>query len=163
AAALPTLPQRARAQDYPTRPVRLICPTPAGGQLDIISRLIGQWLAERLGQPFVVDNRSGAGGNIGTEAAIRATADGYTLLLASPTNAINATLYDNLGFNFVRDIAAVATINRIPLALVAHPTLPARTIPELIAYARANPGRINLGTATKGTGPYMAAELFKMT
>src|SRR5262245_18720719 len=118
AAALPTLTYSARAQEYPTRPVRLICPTPAGGQLDIISRLIGQWLAERLGQPFVIDNRAGAGGNIGTEAAIHAPADGYTLLLASATNAINATLYDNLSFNFVRDIASVATINRIPLALV---------------------------------------------
>ena len=163
ALAFPSLPRRAGAQAYPTRPVRLICPTPAGGQLDIIARLIGQWLADRLGQPFVVENRSGAGGNLGTEAVLRAPPDGYTLLLASATNAINATLYDNLPFNFVRDAAPVATINRIPLVLVVHPAFPASTTAELIGYAGANPGRINLGTATKGTGPYMAAELFKMT
>ena len=142
--------------------MRFICPFPAGGQIDIIARLIGQWLSERLGQQFIIDNRSGAGGNIGTEAGVHAAADGQTLLLASATNAINATLYDNLNFNFIRDTAPIATINRIPLVLEGHSSFPAKTVPELIASAKSNPGKISLATPTKGTGPYMAAELFKM-
>ena len=162
AAALPAVSRIARAQTYPTRPVRLICPTPAGGQLDIITRLIGQWLSERLAQPFIIENRSGAGGNIGTEAGLRSPADGYTLLVASATNAINATLYADLKFNFIRDSAPVATINRIPIVLEVHPSFSATTVSELIAYAKSNPGKINLGTATKGTGPNMAGELLKM-
>jgi tripartite-type tricarboxylate transporter receptor subunit TctC len=162
AATLPAFTGIARAQAYPTRPVRLICPFPAGGQIDIIARLIGQWLSERLGQQFIIDNRSGAGGNIGTEAGVHAAADGQTVLLASATNAINATLYDNLNFNFIRDIAPVASINRIPLVLEVHPSFPAKTVPELIGSAKSNPGKISLATPTKGTGPYMAAELFKM-
>jgi tripartite-type tricarboxylate transporter receptor subunit TctC len=161
-AALPTVSRIAGAQAYPSRPVRLIVPFPAGGQIDIIARLIGQWLSERLGQPFFIDNRPGAGGNIGTEAAVRAPADGHTLLLASATNAINATLYDNLNFNFISEIAPIASINRIPIVLQAHPSFPVKTVPELIAYAKANPGKANLATPSKGTGPYMAAELFKM-
>jgi tripartite-type tricarboxylate transporter receptor subunit TctC len=162
AAALPAVSRFAWAQAYPARPVRLVCPVPAGGQLDIITRLMGQWLSERCGQPFIIENRTGAGGNIGTEAVVRAPADGYTLLISSATNAINATLYDNLNFNFIRDTVPVATINRIPIVLEVHPAFPAKTVPELIAYAKSNAGKINLGTATKGTGPYMAAELFKM-
>ncbi len=162
AAVLPAVSQVASAQTYPSRPVRLICPTPAGGQLDIITRLVGQWLSERLGQPFIVENRSGAGGNIGTEAGLRSPADGYTLLVASATNAINATLYADLKFNFIRDSASVATINRIPIVLEVHPLFPSRTVPELIVYAKSNPGKITLGTGTKGVGPNMAAELFKM-
>jgi len=162
AAALPVVSQIASGQTYPSRPVKLICPTPAGGQLDIITRLIGQWLSERLGQPFIIENRSGAGGNIGTEAALRSPADGYTLLVASATNAINATLYADLKFDFIRDSAPIATINHIPLVLEAHPLFPSKTVPELIAYAKSNPGKISLGTGTKGVGPNMAAELFKM-
>jgi tripartite-type tricarboxylate transporter receptor subunit TctC len=162
AAALPAVSSFAWAQAYPARPVRLIAPFPPGGQIDIIARLIGQWLSERLGQQFFIDNRPGASGNIGTEAAVRAPADGHTLLLASATNAINATLYDNLNFNFIGDIAPVASINRIPIVLEVHPSFPAKTVPELIAYAKANPGKVNLATPSKGTGPYMAAELFKM-
>jgi tripartite-type tricarboxylate transporter receptor subunit TctC len=162
AVATPLVSRFAMAQAYPSRPVRLVCPTPAGGQLDIITRLIGQWLAERLGQPFIVENRSGAGGNIGTEAVLHAPADGYTLLVASATNAINASLYADLKFNFIRDAAPVATINRIPLVLEVHPSFPSKTVSELIANAKFNPGKVSLGTGTKGTGPNMAAELFKV-
>ena len=133
-----------------------------GGQIDIIGRLIGQWLSERLGQPFVIDNRPGAGSNIGTEAVVRASADGYTLFLASTTNAINATLYDKLSYDFIRDTVPVASINRIPLVLEANPSFPAKSVPELIVYAKANPGKINVATPSKGTGPYMAAQLFMM-
>ena len=140
----------------------MICPFPAGGQIDIIARLLGQWLSERFGQQFIIDNRSGAGGNIGTDAGLHAAADGQTLLLASATNAINATLYDNLNFNFIRDMAPIASINRIPLVLEIHPSFPAKTVSELIAYSKSNPGKFSLATPTKGTGPYMAAELFKM-
>ena len=150
------------AQSYPTRPVRLIVPFPPGGQIDIIARLIGQWLSERLGQPFIIENRAGAGGNIGTEAVVRAEADGNTLLLASGTNAVNATLFDKLNFDFIRDTTPVATINRIPLVLEVHPSFPAKTVPELIDYAKSNPGKVSLASPPKGTGPYMAAELFKM-
>jgi tripartite-type tricarboxylate transporter receptor subunit TctC len=162
AAALPAVSRLAASQSYPARPVRMICPFPAGGQIDIIARLVGQWLSERLGQQFLIDNRSGAGGNIGTEAGLRAAPDGQTILLASATNAINATLYENLSFNFVRDAAPIATINRIPLVLETNPSFPAKTIQELIAQSKSNPGKFSLATPTKGTGPYMAAELFKM-
>jgi len=162
ASLLPAFSGTAGAQAYPLRPVKVICPFPAGGQIDIIARLLGQWLSERFGQQFIIDNRSGAGGNIGTEAGLHAAADGQTLLLATATNAINATLYDNLNFNFIRDTAPVATINRIPLVLEVHPSFMTRTVPELIASIKGNPGKAGLATPTKGTGPYMAAELFKM-
>ena len=162
AAALPSVSRIAKAQTYPARPVRLIVPFAAGGQIDIIARLIGQRLSERMGQPFIVDNRAGAGGNIGTEAVVRAEADGNTLLLASGTNAINATLFDKLNFDFIRDTTPVATINRIPLVLEVHPSSSVKTVFELIDYAKSNPGKVSLASPPKGTGPYMAAELFKM-
>ena len=162
AAALAALPHIARAQAYPTRPVRLIVPFAPGGQVDIIARIIGQWLSERLGQPFVIENRPGAAGNIGTEAAVRSAVDGHTLLLASATNAVNATLFDKLSYNFIRDFTPVASINRIPLVLEVHPAFQAKTVPELIGYAKANPDKINIATPPKGSAPYMAAELFKM-
>ena len=161
-AALPAATRLAWAQDYPSRPVRLMVGGPAGGQLDIIARLAGEWLAVRLQQPFIIENRPGAGTNIATEAVIRAPADGYTLLFASATNAINATLYDNLKFEFVRDTVPVASISRIPLVLVVNPAFPAQDCASLIEYAKANPGRINLATPSKGTGPYMAAKMFAM-
>ncbi len=159
---LPAASRITWAQTYPSRLVRIVVGFPAGGQIDIIARLMGQWLSERLGQPFIIDNRPGAGSNIGTEAVVRAPADGHMLLLANATNAINATLYDNLNFNFIRDIAPVAAINRIPIVLEAHPSFQAKTVPELVAYAKSNPGKVSLATPAKGTGPYMAAELFKM-
>ena len=162
AAALPAVSRIASAQTYPARPVRLIVPFPPGGQIDIIARLIGQWLSERLGQQFFVDNRPGAGGNIGAEAAVHAPADGHTLLLAGGWNAVNAALFDKLNFDFVRDTAAIASINRIPLVLEVHPSFPAKTVPELIAYAKSNPAKLNLATPPKGTAPYMAAVLFIM-
>src|SRR5690242_18812764 len=143
AAALPLAPHVARAQAYPSRPVRIIVPFAPGGSNDILGRLIGQWLSERLGQPFVVENRPGAGSNIGTEAVVRAPADGYTLLLAYSSNAINATLYDNLNFNFIRDIAPVASISRETTVMVVNPSVPAKTVSEFIALAKANPGTIN--------------------
>jgi tripartite-type tricarboxylate transporter receptor subunit TctC len=151
------------AQTYPERPVRVLVGFPAGGQIDIIARLIGQWLTDRLGQQFFIDNRPGAASNIAAEALIRAPADGYTLFLANGTNAVNATLYDNLRFDFARDTAPVASINRIPLVLYAHPSFQAKTVPELIAYAKANPNKLSIATPPKGTGPAMAAELFKIT
>jgi tripartite-type tricarboxylate transporter receptor subunit TctC len=150
------------AQSYPSRPVRLIVGFAAGGINDILARLIGQWLSERLGQPFVVENRSGASGNIATEAVVNATADGYTLLLIGSSNTINATLYEKLNFNFVRDIAPVAGIIRAPLVMEVNPTFPAKTVPEFIAYARANPGKINMGSGGNGTSVQMSGELFKM-
>jgi tripartite-type tricarboxylate transporter receptor subunit TctC len=162
AAALTALPRAARAQGYPNRPVRIIVAVPPGGPIDMSARLIGQWLAERLGQPFVVENRAGAGGNIGTEVVVRAPADGYTLLLAFASSAINASLFENLNYNFIRDIAPVASINHIPLILEAHPSFPARNVGELLAYAKANPGEANLATPGTGTAPQVAAELFKM-
>jgi tripartite-type tricarboxylate transporter receptor subunit TctC len=162
AAALPVVSHVARAQAYPTRPVRIVVGFPAGGQVDIIARLIGQWLSERLGQQFFVDNRPGAASNIAAEAVARAPADGQTLLLASTTNAVNATLFDKLNFDFIRDTAAVASINRIPIVLAVHPSFPAKTVSELIAYAQTNPGKINIATPPKGTSPFMAAELFKI-
>jgi tripartite-type tricarboxylate transporter receptor subunit TctC len=149
------------ALDYPTRPVRIIVGFAAGGATDIIARLLGQKLSERLGQSFVVENRPGAGTNIATEAVINAPADGYTLLFVGPPNAINATLYDNLDFNFVHDMAPVATIVRVPFVIVVNASFPAKTIPELIDYANANPGRISMGVPGKGSGPHMAGELFK--
>src|SRR5262245_57089179 len=162
AAALPTLPRMAQAQTYPTRPVRLIVGFATAGQIDIIARLIGQWLSDRLGQQFFIDNRPGAASNIAAEALVRSPADGHTLFLANGTNAVNATLYDNLRFNFVRDTAPIASIGRIPLVWYEHPSFPAKTVSELIVYAKANPGKVSIATPAKGTGPYMAAELFKM-
>src|SRR5262245_24342671 len=162
AAALPTASRFAWAQIYPTRPVRIIVGFAAGGQIDIIARLIGQWLSDRLGQQFFIDNRPGASSNIAAEVAVRSPADGQTLFLANGTNAVNATLYDNLKFNFIRDTTPVASINRIPLVLYVHPAFQAKTVPELIANAKANPGKLTIATPSKGTGPYMAAELFKM-
>ena len=135
---------------------------PPGGAPDILARLIGQWLSERLGQPFVIENRPGAGSNIATEAVVRAPADGYTLLLVGAPNAINATLYDKLNFNFIRDIAPVASISREPSVMVVNPSVPAKTVPEFIAYAKANPGKINMASAGSGAGSHMAGELFKM-
>jgi tripartite-type tricarboxylate transporter receptor subunit TctC len=162
AAAVPALSRIARAQAYPTRPVRIIAPTAPGGAPDIVARLIGPWLSRRLGQQFVVENRPGGGSNIGTEAVVRASPDGYTLLLVSNTNAINATLYDRLNFDFLRDIAPVAGIIRLPLVMVVNPSVPAKTVPEFTAYAKANPGKINLGSPGIGTPPHVAGELFKM-
>jgi tripartite-type tricarboxylate transporter receptor subunit TctC len=162
AAAVSVFSRRASAADYPTRPVRLIAGFAAGGGVDITARLIGQWLTERLGQSFVTENRPGAGGNIGTEAVVNAAADGYTLLLATVPNAVNASLYDKLNFNFVRDTAPVAGIIRVPMVILLNPSVPARTVPEFIAYAKANPGKVNMASAGNGSAPHMAGELFKM-
>src|SRR5262249_53901490 len=162
AAALPAVSSIALAQAYPSRPVRIIAPTAPGGAPDIVARLIGPWLSRRLGQQFVVENRPGGGSNIGTEAVVRASPDGYTLLLVSNTNAINATLYDRLNFDFLRDIAPVAGIIRLPMVMVVNPSVPAKTVPEFTAYAKANPGKINLGSPGIGTPPHVAGELFKM-
>jgi tripartite-type tricarboxylate transporter receptor subunit TctC len=160
--APPAVSRIARAQTYPTRPVRLIAPAPPGGPIDISARLIGQWLSERLGQPFTVENRPGAGVNIGTEAAVRAPADGYTLVLVSAGNAINATLYEKLNYNFIRDIAPVAGFYRVPMVMEVTPSVPAKTVPEFIAYAKANPGKLNMGSAGIGSPQHVAGELFKM-
>jgi tripartite-type tricarboxylate transporter receptor subunit TctC len=162
AAALPVLSAIARAEVYPTRPVRIIVPFAAGGTVDIIARFVGQWLSERLGQQFVVENRPGAGGNIGVEAAVRAASDGYTLLMIDVSAAVNATLYDKLNFNFIRDIAPVANVMRVPNLIVVHPSFPANTVPEFIAYAKANPGRISMATAGNGSTSHVFGELFKM-
>jgi tripartite-type tricarboxylate transporter receptor subunit TctC len=162
AAALPTLSRFAWAQAYPARPVRIIVPFAPGGAFDIMARLIGQWLSERLGQQFVIDNRPGGGGNIATEAAVRAPADGYTLLLVGPPQAINATLYEKLNFNFLRDIAPVAGVIRSTYVMVVNPLVPAKTVPEFIAYAKTNPGRVNMASAGIGTSPHVSGELFKM-
>jgi tripartite-type tricarboxylate transporter receptor subunit TctC len=161
AAALPIGSRIAWAQSYPTRPVRLIAPFPPGGSIDITARLIGQWLSERLGQQVVVENRPGAGGNIGSEAAVTASPDGYTLLLCSVANAISATLYDKLNYNFARDVAPVAAISRAPNVMVVHPSVPANTVPEFIAYAKANPAKINMASSGVGTSIHMSGELFK--
>jgi tripartite-type tricarboxylate transporter receptor subunit TctC len=160
AAALPAAPRIARAQTFPTRPVHVIAGFAAGGGVDITARLIGQWLSERLGQSFVTENRPGADGNIGTELVVNAPPDGYMLLLATVPNAVNATLYKNLNFNFIRDIAPVAGIIRVPMVVLVHPSVPARTIPEFITYAKANPGKINIASAGTGSAPHMAGELF---
>jgi tripartite-type tricarboxylate transporter receptor subunit TctC len=161
-AALPAVSRIARAQAYPTRPVRLIVPLAPGGATDIVARLMGQWLSERLGQPFVIENRPGGGGNIGTEAVVRAPADGYTLLMVGPTQAINATLYEKLNFNFLRDIAPIAGIIVVPNVMVVNPSSPARTVPEFIAYAKANAGRLNFASAGVGSSQHVSGELFKM-
>jgi tripartite-type tricarboxylate transporter receptor subunit TctC len=161
-AALPAVSRLAQAQSYPARPVRVTVQTPAGGSPDIIARVMSQWLSERLGQQFVVDNRPGASGNIGTEAVVRAPADGYSLLLAMSANAINATLFDNLRFSFVRDTVPVALVGRIPLVMQVHPSIPAKTVPEFIAYAKANPGKINMASAGNATPLHVAGELFQM-
>ena len=162
AAALPVLPRIAGAQAYPTRPVRIIVPFAPAGSADIVARLIGQWLSERLGQPFVIENRPGAGSNIGTEAVVGAPADGYTLLLVGSSSTINATLYDKLKFNFIRDIAPVASIIRQPNVMLVNPSVPAKTVPEFIAYAKANPGKINMASAGNGSSSHVFGELFKM-
>ena len=162
AAVLPLVPRNASGQIYPTRPVRLICAFPAGGPNDTLARLIGQWLSERLGRPFVVKNRPGAATNIATEAVVRAPPDGYTLLLVAQVNAINVTLYERLTFNFIRDIAAVAGIMRVPSILEVNPSVPVHTVPEFIAYAKANPGRLNMASAGNGTSSHLSGELFKI-
>jgi tripartite-type tricarboxylate transporter receptor subunit TctC len=161
AAALPAMPIIAWAQSYPVRPVHLICPFAAGGPNDITARLIGQALSERLGQPFVIDNRAGAGANVGTEAVVRAPADGYTLLLASSANAVNASLYDKLSYDYIRDIAPIASILRVPNVMVVNPSVPAKTVPEFIAYAKANPGKLNMATSGNGSTTHVSGELFK--
>ncbi len=162
AAALPALSRLAWAETYPARPVHLIVTVPAGGSPDIIARLIGQWLTDRMGQPFVIENRPGAGTNIGTEYAVKAPPDGYTLLTAMSANAINASLYPHLNYNFVRDAAPVALIGSIPLVLIENPAFPAKTVPEFIDYAKANPGKINMAMSGKGTPLDVAGELFRM-
>ena len=162
AAALPAASRMAWSQAYPSRPVRIIVGFPPGGATDIQARLMGQWLSDRLGQQFIIENRSGASGNIGTEAVARAPADGYTLLQIVTPNAINAALYTNLGFDFIRDIAPVICVARLAYVVVVHPAVPATTIPELIAHAKANPGKINYGSAGPGTPQNIACELFKM-
>jgi len=162
AAALPALPRVASALDYPTRPVHLLVGFAAGGPLDTSARLIGQWLSERLGQPFVIENRPGAGSNLATEIVARAPPDGYTLLEASAANAWNAALYDNLSFNFIRDIALVAGVRRAAGVMEVNPSVPVRTVPEFIAYAKANPGKINMATGGAGSAPHLYGELFKM-
>jgi tripartite-type tricarboxylate transporter receptor subunit TctC len=162
AAALPAVSPLAWAQSYPTRPVRIVVGLTAGSASDIVARIMGQWLSEHLGRQFVVENRPGAGTNIAAEAVVRSVPDGYTLLLAASPNAINASLYDKLSFNFIRDIAPVAAISREPNVIVVNPSLPTRTVPELIAYAKANPGRINMASAGNGTTSHLAGELFKM-
>jgi len=161
-AALPVGSHTTWAQAYPTRPVRLICPFAAGGSADIAARLIGQWLADRLGQHFIIENRTGAGGNIAAEAVIYAPADGYTLLLVGANNAINATLYERLNFNFIRDIAPVAGIIRIPFVMQVSPSFPAKTVPEFINYAKGHPGKISFASAGNGSATHMAGELFKV-
>ena len=161
AVALPTLPRMARAQAYPTRPVRIVSGFPPGGVNDLYARLIGQWLSERLGQQFVVENRSGAGGNLAAESVARAAPDGYTLLVATSADAWNATLYDSLKYNFIRDFIPVATISRGPGVLVVHPSLPSKTVPELITYARANPGKVTVASSGIGSAPHMYWELFR--
>ena len=161
AAALPAVPGFAWAQAYPTRPVRIVVGLTAGSASDIVARLVGQWLSERLGQPFVIENRPGAGTNIAAEAVVRSTPDGYTLLLAASPNAINASLYDKLSFNFIRDIAPVAAISREPNVVVVNPSVPTKTVPEFIAYAKANSGRINMASAGNGSTSHLAGELFK--
>jgi tripartite-type tricarboxylate transporter receptor subunit TctC len=156
------LPCSAWAQSYPSRPVRIIVAVAAAGATDITARLIGQWLSERLGQSFVIENRPGGNSNIGTETVIRALGDGYSLLLANSVNAINASLYQRLSYNFLRDIAPVAGISETPLVMLVHPQFPAKSVPEFLAHAKANPGRLNLGSAGAGTPVHMAGELFKM-
>jgi tripartite-type tricarboxylate transporter receptor subunit TctC len=161
-AAVPVLSRVARAEAYPARPVRIVVGLPAGSSPDIGARLLAQWLSERLGQQFIVDNRPGANANIATEAVVRAAPDGYTLLLAITANAISASLYENLSFNLVRDLAPVAGFARVPQVMEVHPSVPAQTIPEFIAYAKANPGKLNMASGGVGGTPHVAGELFKM-
>ena len=162
AAALPAMSRIAFAQAYPTRPVHFIVGLAAGGGADILARLMGQWLSARLGHQFVIENRPGAGTNVATEAVVRAPADGYTLLMVLPPNAVNATLYQKLNFNFIRDIAPVAGLIRTPLAMEVNPSFPAKTVPEFIAYLKANPDKISMASAGIGTSGHVAGELFKM-
>ena len=162
AAALPALSRTAWTQTYPARPVHIIVGFSAGGPNDILARLIGEWLSKRFGQPFVIENRPGAGSNLATEAVVRAPSDGYTLLLVGSPNAINATLYDKLDFNFIHDIAPVASFIRGALVMVVHPSVPARTVPEFVAYAKANPGKLSYGSGGIGGITHVTAELFKM-
>ncbi len=165
AAASPTLsllPRAAKAQSYPARPIRLIVQVPPGGSPDIVARVMGQWLSEKLGQPVVVDNRPGASGNIATEFVTKATPDGYTLLLSMSSNAINASLYQHLNFNFMQDTAPVASISLIPLVMDVNPAVPAKSVPEFIDYVKANPGKVNLAASGVGTPLYVAGALFKM-
>jgi tripartite-type tricarboxylate transporter receptor subunit TctC len=162
AAALPTSSRIAFTQTYPVRPVHLVAPFAAGGGSDITARLIGQWLSERLGQPFIIENRPGGGSNIGTEAVVMARPDGHTLLLVGAFNAVNATLYDKLNFNFIRDIAPVAGIILVPNVMVVNLSVPAKTVPELIAYAKANPGKLSMASAGIGAPGHLAGELFKL-
>ena len=162
ATLLPAVSRLAMAQAYPARPVHWIVPAPPGGPLDIVARFLGQWCSERLGQPFIIENRPGGGTNIGTEMVVRAPADGYTLLSVVTAAAINATLYEKLSFNFVRDISPVASVVRVPLVMVVNPSLPAKTVPEFITFAKANPGTINFASPGAGTAPHVGGELFKM-
>ena len=162
AAALPALPRVARSQTYPARPVHLMVGFAAGGTTDLGARLMGQWLSERLGQQFIIENRTGAATNIATEAVVRAPPDGYTLLVVTASNAINATLYDKLNFNFLRDIAPIAGVMLYPLVMQVNPSFPAKTVPEFISYAKANPGKISYGSGGNGTSIHVATELFKM-
>jgi tripartite-type tricarboxylate transporter receptor subunit TctC len=161
-AALPTASRLAAAQTYPTRPVRIVVGFPPGGPGDVIARLLGQWLAERLGQPFTVENRPGASGNVATETVVNAPADGYTLLSVNSSNATSATLYDKLNFNFARDIAPVANVFNVPFVMVVNPSFPARTVPEFIAYAKSHPGKINMASGGIGTPSHVGGELFKV-
>jgi tripartite-type tricarboxylate transporter receptor subunit TctC len=162
AAALPVMSRCAWAQAYPTRPVRVMVGFPPGGVTDIVGRLAGQWLSERFGQPFIIENRPGAAGNIATEAVVNATPDGHTLLMVSPAHTVNATLYEKLSFNFIRDIAPVAGIMRVPNVLEINPSLPVATVPEFIAYVKANPGRINMASGGNGSSQHVTGELFNM-
>jgi tripartite-type tricarboxylate transporter receptor subunit TctC len=162
AAVLPAASRIAWAQTYPTRPVHIVVGLPAGSTSDIVARLMGQWLSEGLSQPFVIENRVGAGTNIGTEVVVKSPPDGYTLLLVVAANAINVTLYDKLNFNFIRDIAPVARVSGTPFIMEVNPSLPARTVPEFIAYTKVNPGKLNMASAGNGTMQHVAGELFKM-
>jgi tripartite-type tricarboxylate transporter receptor subunit TctC len=162
AAVLPSVSRSASAQSYPSRPARIVVGFAAGGAPDTIGRLMAQWLSERLGQQFVIENRPGAGSNIGTEAVVRAFPDGYTLLTVAPPNAVNATLYNKLNYDFIRDIAPVASIGRAPNVMAVRPSFPAKTVPEFIAYAKATPGKVNMASGGNGTSDHVAGELFKM-
>lgn len=162
ASALPSMGRFARAQTYPSRPVRIIATSAAGGAQDILARLMGQWLSERLGQQFVVENRPGGAGNVGTEAVVRAPADGYTLLLVSVTNILNVALYDRLSYDFLRDVAPIAGIIRVPNVMTVNPSVPAQTVPEFIAFAKANPGKVNMALGVTASMVHVAGELFKM-
>ena len=162
AAALPALPQIAKAQAYPAGPVRFIVGAVAGSTPDILARLLSPWLSEQLGQQFIIENRPGAGGNVGVEVVARSRADGYTILLVAPNSAINATLYDTLSYDFIRDIAPIAAIMRVPNVMEVNPSVPVKTVPEFIAYAKANPSKLNFASPGNGTTAHMAGELFKM-